>query len=125
VVTEVVAYRTIEAPDGSAALLAAALDDGPIDALVLTSGSTVRGSRAVADAANRPALLDTPVITIGEPTARVARDLGFRTVLTAPSPSAPALAAFVATALGVARDRPGATPARQPEPVPAAPGGTR
>ena len=103
-VAEVVAYRTVEGPETSRIQLAAAIDDGPIDALVLTSGSTVRGLLALAgDVASADGLRRTPVVAIGEPTADVARSLGFTTVLVAPSPSAPDLAAFVASALGVAR----------------------
>ena len=43
----------------------------------------------------------TPVVAIGEPSAAVARDLGFRRVLVAPSPEPAALAAFIARSLGV------------------------
>ena len=41
-VTDVIAYETVEAPESSRALLAAALDEGPVDVLVLTSGSSAR-----------------------------------------------------------------------------------
>jgi len=123
-VTEVVAYQTREGPESSRALFATALDDGPLDAVVLTSGSTARGLIALAaDDATRDALLATPVIAIGEPTAGVASSLGFATVLIASGPQAPAIAAFTAAALGL----PGVSP--QPESpasaVPASPGGSR
>jgi uroporphyrinogen-III synthase/uroporphyrinogen III methyltransferase/synthase len=99
----VVAYRTVEGPESSRIQLAAALDDGPIDALVLTSGSTVRGLLALAgEAETDERLRRTPVVAIGEPTAAVARSLGFTTVLAAPSPAAGDLAAFVASSLGFA-----------------------
>ena len=101
-VTDVVAYETIEAPGTSRPLLAAALDDGPLDVLVLTSGSTARGLLALAPDGALPRLLATPVITGGPATFAVARDLGFETVLQAPSPGAHALATFTAAALGVA-----------------------
>jgi uroporphyrinogen-III synthase len=102
-VAEVVAYRTVEGPESSRIQLAAALDDGPIDALVLTSGSTVRGLLALAiEAETDERLRRTPVVAIGEPTAAVARSLGFTTVLAAPSPAAGDLAAFVASSLGFA-----------------------
>lgn len=100
-VTEVVAYDTLEAPGASRDLLAAALDDGAIDVLVLTSGSTARGVLALADDAGRERLLQAPVVVIGEPTAEAARRLGFATGLVAPTSAAPALASFIAAALGV------------------------
>jgi uroporphyrinogen-III synthase len=82
-------------------LIEGALDDGPIDVLVLTSGSTARGVLALADDAGRERLLQTPVVVIGEPTAEAAHRLGFATVLVAPASAAPALASFIAAALGV------------------------
>lgn len=121
-ITEVMAYETVEAPEASRSLLASALEDGPLDVLVLTSGSTARGLLALADAATRERLLGAPVVAIGEPTAGVARSLGFVSVLTSVSPAAPALAAFVAAALGV---RPATSPSTTPDPVPAATGGSR
>lgn len=100
-VTDVVAYETREAPGSSRPLLAAALDDGPVDVLVLTSGSTARGLLALATDEDRARLLATPVITGGPATFAVARELGFGTVLQAASPGAHALASFAAAALGV------------------------
>lgn len=104
-VTDVVAYETREGPESSRPLLVAALDDGPVDALILTSGSTARGLLALASAAARPTLLATPVIAAGAATATVARSLGFASVLVAPSPVSDDLAAFTAAALGVAVSR--------------------
>ena len=101
-VTDVVAYETDEAPETSRPLLAAALDDGPIDAVILTSGSTARGLLALADEADRERILATPVIAAGASTAAAARTAGFRTVLTAPSPAARDLAEFAARSLGMA-----------------------
>ena len=101
IVTDVIAYETAEAPETSRRLLAAALDDGPLDVLVLTSGSTARGLLALASGDARRRLLATPVITGGPATFAVARDLRFATVLQAPSPGAHALATFTAAALGV------------------------
>jgi len=101
-VRSVVAYRTVEAPESSRVRLAAAIDDGTIDAVILTSGSTARGLLALAaDEATLEGLRSTPVLAIGEPTARASRELGFTTVLVAPSPEPAALAAFVAASLGV------------------------
>jgi hydroxymethylbilane synthase len=105
-VTDVVAYETEEAPESSRPLLAAALDDGPIDAIILTSGSTARGLLALAqDDTVRHRLAATPVIAAGASTEAAARAAGYTTVLVAPSPAARDLAAFAAHALGVA-DRP-------------------
>ena len=101
-VPDVVAYETAEAPGTSRPLLAAALDDGPVDVLVLTSGSTARGLLALASDEARPRLLATPVVTGGPVTTATARELGFQTVLQAPSPGAHALANFTAAALGAA-----------------------
>jgi hydroxymethylbilane synthase len=100
-VREVVAYTTVVAPEASRALLAAALDDGPVDVLVLTSRSTVRGLLALGGVAAGPGLLATPVVAVGAQTAAAATDAGFRQVLVATAPDAAALAAFTAAALGV------------------------
>ena len=100
-VTDVVAYETAEAPQASRALLAAAIDDGPIDAVILTSGSTARGLLALAEGDARELLAATPAVAAGTPTAWAAREAGFVTVLTAPSPASADLAAFSARALGV------------------------
>ncbi len=101
-VTSVVAYQTAEAPDASVPLLAAALEDGPLDALVLTSGSTARGLLSLAVGPARERLAATPVIAAGTATAGAARAAGFTAVLVAPSPATSDLAAFTASALGVA-----------------------
>ncbi len=97
----VLAYRTIEAPPASRLLLVQALEDGPVDAVVLTSGSTARGLLRLGSATLGARLRAIPVVAIGEPTARTARELGYRTVLVAPAPAASDLAAFTAEALGV------------------------
>ncbi len=101
VVADVVAYETSEAPETSRALLAATLDDGPIDALVLTSGSTARGILALAAGPSRDRLAATPAIVAGAATAAAAREAGYARVLVAPSPATADLAAFTAAALGV------------------------
>jgi uroporphyrinogen-III synthase len=120
VVTSVVAYATIEAPAASGSRLVAALDDGPVDAIVVTSGSAARGVLTLAsDDAIRIRLLAAPVVAIGEPSAAAARELGFPVVLVAPSPDPAGLASFVARSLGV-RPRTG-SPAR----TPLSPGGDR
>lgn len=101
-VTDVVAYETVEAPEASRPLLAAALDDGPIDALVLTSGSTARGLLTLAADDVRERLAGTLVIAAGAPTAAAARAAGYASIVTAPSPAAADLVASTAAALGVA-----------------------
>ncbi len=122
-VREVVAYTTVEAPDASRPLLVAALDDGPVDVLVLTSGSTARGLLELASPGARPGLLATPVVAVGARTANVARDAGFGLVLVAPAPDAAALGAFTAAALGASAASPDLDdPTFDPMP---APGGAR
>jgi hydroxymethylbilane synthase len=106
-VREVVAYRTVEGPTASIARLAAALDDGPVDAVVVSSGSTARGLLALAaDGEVRARLRATPVVAIGATSAVAARDAGFGTVETAPSADPGSVAAFVVAALGAAAREP-------------------
>jgi hydroxymethylbilane synthase len=98
VVDDVVGYRTDEAPEGSRALLRHAFAEGPIDAVVFTSGSTVRGLAALA----RSETLDVvavPAVCIGPETASEARRAGFRVLAVSPGPQATALAATAAEAL--------------------------
>lgn len=97
-VDDIVAYRTHEAPESSRALLRRALADGPIAAVVFTSGSTVRGLLALA----RAEALDVasiPSVCIGPETADEARDAGFSVVAVSASPEATVLAATTAQAL--------------------------
>jgi uroporphyrinogen-III synthase len=97
-VDEVVGYRTDEAPEGSRALLRHAFAQGPIDAVVFTSGSTVRGLAALA----RSETLDVvavPAVCIGPETATEARRAGFRVLAVSPVPQATALATTAARAL--------------------------
>ena len=75
-VEEIVAYRTIEGPAASRELLRLALDDG-LDAILFTSGSTVRGLLALVPPQLRQRLTCLPVICIGPITARSARHAGF------------------------------------------------
>ena len=103
-VRDVVAYETAEAPESSRPRLAAALEDGPLDAVILTSGSTARGLLSLADGADRARLAATPAIAAGAPTAAAAREAGFDTVLVAPSPNTRDLVAFTARALGARED---------------------
>jgi uroporphyrinogen-III synthase len=121
VVTEAVAYRTVEAPAASRTRLAAALDDGAPDVIVATSGSTARGLVVLAGDGARTALLATPLIAAGARTAQVAADAGFSQVLTAPAPDAASLAEYTAWALGAP---PIADPDLDLDPAPV-PGGAR
>lgn len=91
-VEAVVAYRTLEAPETSVALLESALQDEP-RAVVFTSGSTVRGTLELADRLGaRDRVLAMPAICIGGPTARAAAGAGFQVVAQPAGPGVAALA---------------------------------
>ena len=95
-VHDVVAYHTVEAPPESAPALTAALADGALAAIIVASGSAVRGLvRLATDAGLVHRVLATPLISIGPSTSVVARDLGIAGVVQAASPSAEALVAAV------------------------------
>jgi hydroxymethylbilane synthase len=97
-VDDIVAYRTHEAPDGSRALLRAALATGRIAAVIFTSGSTVRGLVEL----GRIESIDVrslECVCIGPETADVAREAGFRILAVSPTPGSAALAAATARAL--------------------------
>lgn len=97
-VDDVVAYTTIEAPVASRSLLRQALAGGSFDAVVFTSGSTIRGLRSLAE----PDALDAmavPAVCIGPETAAEARHAGFEVIAVASSQDATALAAATANAL--------------------------
>lgn len=97
-VDEVVAYRTREAPEGSRPLLRQAFVEGPIDAVVLTSGSTVRGLVALAGAEALD-VISIPAICIGPETAADAEHAGFSVLAVSPAPEAVALADTTVRAL--------------------------
>lgn len=97
-VDDLVAYRTCEAPEASRALLRHALADGPTDAVVFTSGSTVRGLVALARAEGL-AVAAIPSVCIGPETAQAARDAGFSVMAVSATPAAGALASATARAL--------------------------
>jgi hydroxymethylbilane synthase len=97
-VDDVVAYRTVEAPPTSRSLLLQAIADGPLEAVLFTSGSTIRGLKSLA----RSAAVDVmtiPAVCIGPETADAARDAGFHVIGVASSQDATALAAMTASAL--------------------------
>lgn len=99
VVDEVVAYRTVEAPGASREPLAEAFAAGPFDALVFTSGSTVRGLLALLTPQERRVALRSLACCIGPATGQVAREHGFGGVAEAPMQSADALAEIIAAAV--------------------------
>jgi hydroxymethylbilane synthase len=101
-VDDVVAYRTVEAPESSRRLLREVMAEGAPAALVFTSGSTVRGLVAV----GRSESIDVtsiPAVCIGPQTAGEARAAGLRVVAVSPTPDAATVAAT--TARAVARQR--------------------
>ena len=98
VVDDAVAYRTAEAPASSRTLLRTALGESAIDAVVFTSGSTIRGLRSLAAA-------DDVVVTASQPSASAPRPPmrrrrpGFTLLAVASSHDADALARTTADAL--------------------------
>lgn len=100
-VEEVVAYRTLEGPQGSQGALRAAIRGG-IDAISLTSGSTARGLARLAaklptDEADR--LRAVPAFAIGPVTALAARQAGFPPRATATVHTTEALADTIAASI--------------------------
>jgi hydroxymethylbilane synthase len=81
-------------PSASRPRLAAAMTGGPLDAVVFTTRSTVRGLLSIAAPSHADRLRSRPAVCIGEPAAAVARTLGFARIETAPG--AADLAAVVA-----------------------------
>jgi hydroxymethylbilane synthase len=110
-VHEVVAYRTLEAPVRSHRLLASALRDGPLHAVLFASGSAVRGLLSLAAGLDAEASRDgtatdhlqrvmaLPAICIGPETEREARDRGFRVLGTSDHRDPEALAEHTRTLL--------------------------
>ena len=75
-VEEVVAYRTVEGPAAWRDRIRAALVQ-PLDGVTFTSGSTVRGLRALLSPPEALRATALPAYCIGPVTARVARRAGF------------------------------------------------
>jgi uroporphyrinogen-III synthase len=98
-VRSLIAYRTVEAPAGSREPFTEALARG-MAALTFASGSAVRGVIRLARATGAD-VIGTPAVCIGPATAAVATASGFRTVLTASTPSDEALAELVLTTVAV------------------------
>lgn len=113
-VHDVVAYHTVAAPPESAVAALHALADEDLAAVVVASGSAVRGLIALASESGlRSRVIATPLISIGPTTTAVAHDLGFTTVVEANQPSVDGLAMAVDATLG------------HPSPVAATSGRTR
>jgi hydroxymethylbilane synthase len=97
-VDDVVGYRTRRAPVASRALLRAAMADGPVAAVVFTSGSAASGLIELGDAEALD-VTSMPAVCIGPETARSATSAGFRVVAVAASPDRHALAGAAAAAV--------------------------
>jgi len=100
IVDDVIAYRTREGPDSSRSLLRQALAEGAIDAVVFTSGSTVRGLVALSRTEDRD-ILGLPAVCIGPETAAEAERAGFSILAISPSPGGAALADATVRALAI------------------------
>jgi hydroxymethylbilane synthase len=98
IVDDVIGYRTREAPDSSEPLLRRAVVDGSIDAVIFTSGSTVRGLTALARAQGLDAT-SIPAVCIGPKSAAEAERAGFTVLAVSPDPNPLALAEATAGAL--------------------------
>jgi hydroxymethylbilane synthase len=97
-VDDVIAYRTSEAPEASRELLRRALADGPIDAVLFTSGSTVRGLVALAGAESLD-VTSIPSVCIGPETAATALAAGFAVIEISATPDVASLATATAQAI--------------------------
>jgi uroporphyrinogen-III synthase len=75
-VQEVTAYRTVEGPAASREIVRRALDDS-LDAVLFTSGSTVRGLLKLVPPHARQRVTGLPALCIGPVTAESARRAGF------------------------------------------------
>jgi hydroxymethylbilane synthase len=105
-VDQVVAYRTLEAPETSRAPLLAALADGRPDAVIFASPSAVRGLLALAPPDDHAAVLSLPAICIGSTTAAAAREAGFTIIARSSTQDSAALAELTARVLGAQRPVP-------------------
>jgi uroporphyrinogen III methyltransferase/synthase len=90
-VTEVTAYRTVEGPLSSRGALRDALERG-LDAVLFTSGSTVRGLLELMPAGLLGRVTCLPAICIGPVTSKAARRAGFAVVAEAAEHTAGGLA---------------------------------
>ena len=97
-VTDVVAYRTIEGPPPARPILRNATAAGLPQAVLFASGSAARGLVSLAEAEGLE-VSSIPAICIGPATAREAERLGFRVLATSPTPDDGSLASTAAGAL--------------------------
>ncbi len=108
-VREVVAYETVEAPGESRDPLLAALADPDLRAVVVASGSAVRGLVGLLDLPGSPAdhavarLGTLPFVSIGPSTSDEVRRLGLELGAEAATPSVDALADAVLAFLAATR----------------------
>jgi uroporphyrinogen-III synthase len=98
-VEDLVAYRTVEAPEVSRSRLRAVLANEQPDAILFMSGSAVRGFLGLAEPDLVDRCLGVPAICIGAVTGQEARDHGFTVIATSQSQEASAVAALVAREL--------------------------
>ena len=103
-VTDVVGYRTIEAPSRSRALLRQAFDAGRPAAIVLASGSAARGLVALGRT-ERVDVTSVPAVCIGPETASEATVNGFHVAATALRRDVASLAVATAAAVRVSEAR--------------------
>jgi uroporphyrinogen-III synthase len=95
-VDDLVAYRTIEAPAASLGPLADALDDPALTAIVLASGSAVRGLLQLAAQVGRlERARHIPIVSIGPSTSAAARIAGWEPAAEADAATPEALARAV------------------------------
>lgn len=100
-VEELIVYRTIEGPSSSSSALERAVASSPA-AVVMASGSAVRGWLHLADAHGLGTRVRSiPVVAIGPTTAREARSHGLHVLAESTSPAPADIAAAVATALAI------------------------
>lgn len=90
IVDEVVAYRTVEGPPGNEAALRHALADDDLQAIVLCSGSAVRGLVALSAATDgaktvspHRRLTAIPLVSIGPSTSTAIREAGLQVTVEA------------------------------------------
>jgi uroporphyrinogen-III synthase len=98
VVSDVVAYRTVEGPAASRQILRDAFAQGRPDAVLFASGSAARGLVSLAEVEGLD-VRSIPAICNGPETGREAARLGFRLLATSPAPDVTSLAATTAAAL--------------------------
>lgn len=93
IISEVTAYRTVEAPAASAEPLRVALKDPDLDAVVFASGSAVRGFLELGGTTSLSA------ITIGPHTSATARENGFSVIAEADTQSVTGLVSAIVRVL--------------------------